>query len=709
MALLIIKALKVSLFKSFFLFKKHNSSFFLILDYNQEFDAVTTSDVYSDYNNSLIYNEQNMKKQNAPLVNELKNNNLFKKANGTSQPMPSTKYSNFNDETGMIGINTNSDDKLKNYQRLSNSINNLFSNLLQQLEKQKNKDYTDHGSSHEKLNQTELLNSSSVNNNSHKESNFSSQTPSPSSKTQYQCNNSKDSNKDSGFNQESMFFNSPTKNGEFNDKYSLMTKSKQIKEQTDIKNDENEISLLERYLNNEQLIAFKHSQIESILHKHTNLFLDDFSIVEYILNQEGISFKTFKQSIKEKYTNLEWSDSLLYKLHDVINQSPDKTVNSYNNNDGDEDDEEDEDTYYPDEYGNKSFVNGNRNGFDKEKKFDYILKQVVKTNAAHDSNEVSNSPTSSSRSYRKIKDIKNATNKKKQQLMLNSDSSEAAFSVNENNIMNHDSLRNTLDYSFAQRRERKGSLPEINIIGFENNNYEFQSSYLSFGNSTLNNNINSNGNKYPTVDMYRESPKTLNDSQKNNTITVLRNNNAIDKRYSRKSAFVLEVMRTSMFRSKSLTDLNSSLVKSENNFNKNGGLNHNLNNNNSILSNKFSSKSIISTNTLNNSQSINHLNMIKTDSMTSSYTANTSSLFRSNLSFNENYTGIIWQCADMAYNEYRNKYKELKWLMNGSDNISTNSKLKEVEQRLKIELNLREKNIAILEEMNKDNGSNSKS
>ena len=47
--------------------------------------------------------------------------------------------------------------------------------------------------------------------------------------------------------------------------------------------------------------------------------------------------------------------------------------------------------------------------------------------------------------------------------------------------------------------------------------------------------------------------------------------------------------------------------------------------------------------------------------------------------------------------------------MNGSDNISTNSKLKEVEQRLKIELNLREKNIAILEEMNKDNGSNSKS
>ena len=129
-----------------------------------------------------------MKKQNAPLVNELKNNNLFKKANGTSQLTPSNKnhiknglsqYSNFNDETGMIGINTNSDDKLKNYQRLSNSINNLFSNLLQQLEKQKNKDYTDHGSSsHEKLNQTELLNSSSVNNNSHKDSNFSSQTPS---------------------------------------------------------------------------------------------------------------------------------------------------------------------------------------------------------------------------------------------------------------------------------------------------------------------------------------------------------------------------------------------------------------------------------------------------------------------------------------------------------------------------------------------------
>jgi hypothetical protein len=38
------------------------------------------------------------------------------------------------------------------------------------------------------------------------------------------------------------------------------------------------------------------------------------------------------------------------------------------------------------------------------------------------------------------------------------------------------------------------------------------------------------------------------------------NNNKIHARMSRKSAFVLEVLRTSMFRSKSLSDLSTSLV-----------------------------------------------------------------------------------------------------------------------------------------------------
>ena len=27
------------------------------------------------------------------------------------------------------------------------------------------------------------------------------------------------------------------------------------------------------------------------------------------------------------------------------------------------------------------------------------------------------------------------------------------------------------------------------------------------------------------------------------------------------------------------------------------------------------------------------------------------------------YSGLIWQCADMNHEEYKNKYEELNWLM----------------------------------------------
>ena len=118
---------------------------------------------------------------------------------------------------------------------------------------------------------------------------------------------------------------------------------------------------------------------------------------------------------------------------------------------------------------------------------------------------------------------------------------------------------------------------------------------------------------------------------------------AVHKRISRKSAFVLDPMRTSMFRSKSLTDLNNSLVRSEKNdvsvknLNKLGVENtHNLTlNNNSIIENF--------TSTLNLSKftdaAFNHQVM-------------------------ENcYSGVIWQCADMIYDEFKNRYQELQWLM----------------------------------------------
>ena len=62
------------------------------------------------------------------------------------------------------------------------------------------------------------------------------------------------------------------------------------------------------------------------------------------------------------------------------------------------------------------------------------------------------------------------------------------------------------------------------------------------------------------------------------------------------------------------------------------------------------------------------------------------------------YSGVIWQCADMTYQEFKNKYEELKWLMNG-DKVSATNKLKEYDQRLKIELSLKEKNVSAYESL----------
>lgn len=119
---------------------------------------------------------------------------------------------------------------------------------------------------------------------------------------------------------------------------------------------------------------------------------------------------------------------------------------------------------------------------------------------------------------------------------------------------------------------------------------------------------------------------------------------AAHKRISRKSAFVLDPMRTSMFRSKSLTDLNNSLVRSEKPVASVKDLNalgvvehaHNLTmNNNSIIEN-FNSTFNLSKFT---DSAFNHQVM-------------------------ENcYSGVIWQCADMIYDNFKNKYQELQWLM----------------------------------------------
>jgi hypothetical protein len=281
---------------------------------------------------------------------------------------------------------------------------------------------------------------------------------------------------------------------------------------------------------------------------------------------------------------------------------------------------------------------------DKGKKMNPMLKQAIRTNNSfHDFNSESQNSPSSSKSYRKIKDIKNATNfkKNKQAFGLLTTHDETQASTNEgfyngheivdslngnfnsenikHNLREQENLKKNLSDSFAKRRERKGSLPEINtshMNSFYNFSYESKNnSCLSFDpNAQFLSNSSTYLNKNDSTLMSEQ-----NYSKNSNENKSFKNNN---QRYSRKSAFVLEVLRTSMFRSKSLTDLNSSIVKYDNGHNTS---NHNNISNNSLLSNKYHlNRSVnISSNNLNSSQSVSLFNI------------NSSNVFKTNFSINE--------------------------------------------------------------------------
>ena len=202
----------------------------------------------------------------------------------------------------------------------------MFSNLLQELDKQKNKDYG------QNLNKSILIQSLYSNegaadttlvkyqqnklNGSYFEYNKENDTT---------LNGTKDS---SGLNvdaPEKLQYDPRLNTSDANNSRINSSDVKNTAFQLDNVNslNENDTSLLERYLTNEQLVAYKHSQIENLLRKfqQSNLFIDqDYSIIDYILNQEGISRQTFKQLIREKFFNLEWSESILNKLHEIINQ-----------------------------------------------------------------------------------------------------------------------------------------------------------------------------------------------------------------------------------------------------------------------------------------------------------------------------------------------------------------------------------------------------
>ena len=119
------------------------------------------------------------------------------------------------------------------------------------------------------------------------------------------------------------------------------------------------------------------------------------------------------------------------------------------------------------------------------------------------------------------------------------------------------------------------------------------------------------------------------------------------KRFSRRSAFVLDPMRTSMFRSKSLTDLNNSLFRNDANQRLDVSEYGIVPNNALIMNNHSIVENFNSSSTLNVSARV----------------GSESPLVRTSYQLENRYSGVIWQCADMIYEEFKNKYEELRWLM----------------------------------------------
>jgi len=245
-------------------------------------------------------------------------------------------------------------------------------------------------------------------------------------------------------------------------------------------------------------------------------------------------------------------------------------------------------------------------------------------NQSNNKNQSTSPSSSSSVSFKKLKDIKalsSQSKKRNSEKKLNTTEvslNEIAEPSDENSVPQN--LIVDLKNTFVQRRQRKGSLPEIH----------FQNGQLN--DTTL---VLSNSGCTQEVICDNESTKTFR--------TRARSSIATCKRMSRRSAFVLDPMRTSMFRSKSLTDLNNTLVKTNVNLDKSEiNLNNLEMNNHSIIEN------------LNNST----LNLSRNGTSTDD-----SPLVRVNHNLDNNYSGVIWQCADMIYEEFKNKYEELRWLM----------------------------------------------
>jgi hypothetical protein len=224
-----------------------------------------------------------------------------------SQPKSNSPSENSNNSKITKAESNGANEKIKNYQRLSNSINNVFTNLLQELDKQKNKDFG------QNLNKSLLIHS--MYSNEALDSSLMTKNPITKSSNSY---NAFTKEADTSVN-----MNSPTRSFTHE---TMRINSDHVNNMT-----ENDTSLIERYLTSEQAVALKYSQIENVLRKYQSKNFNiehDYAIIEYILNQEGISKSTFKQLIREKFFSIDWPDSLLSKLHEIINLTSEKEVGS---------------------------------------------------------------------------------------------------------------------------------------------------------------------------------------------------------------------------------------------------------------------------------------------------------------------------------------------------------------------------------------------
>lgn len=213
------------------------------------------------------------------------------------------------------------------------------------------------------------------------------------------------------------------------------------------------------------------------------------------------------------------------------------------------------------------------------------------------------SPASSSRSYRRIKELKNSINSKKNGQGNPMGKPPAPPPPIPHQLVDvgctneEDYLKKSLMNSFTKRRQRKGSLPEINAERAMNGDINGgESSFIGTVVNLDDAGSDQHGSSQHHSDLYyhpltstQETFATLHDDslihsnhyQQHNQTGNFNSSSmmgATGRRASRKSAFVLEVFRTSMFRSKSLTDLNSSLVKSENHYATMGNTTHTSNN-----------------------------------------------------------------------------------------------------------------------------------